>query len=349
VLTRRELLIAAALAACARKSREEKRAAPTASAIEHASALMQRFAERTGLPDRPSTRRYLWTDAFAVCNFIALGRRDLAQALVARVHEVLAPKRDPAHPTASGLRIGKKLPERRADEPYDEELEWDRDGQYFHYLTQWMHALDQLAHETGNRQLSEWACELAGVAHRAFVYTRDGKHRMYWKMSIDLTRPLVTSMGQHDALDGFVTCQALAASWPAPYTCSLADAIADFRGMIEMDNLATTDPLGIGGLYIAARRLRSGELFDAVMRAAERGVQAYRVPSSAAEGRLAFRELGLAIGLAAVDAHATLRDEIVRFWLDPAQQTNDTWREHEDINEVMLATALVPDGFLVRA
>ncbi len=28
---------------------------------------------------------------------------------------------------------------------------------------------------------------------------------MYWKMSIDLTRPLVSSMGQHDPLDGFIT------------------------------------------------------------------------------------------------------------------------------------------------
>ena len=28
---------------------------------------------------------------------------------------------------------------------------------------------------------------------------------MYWKMSIDLTRPQVSSMGQHDPLDGYIT------------------------------------------------------------------------------------------------------------------------------------------------
>jgi hypothetical protein len=28
---------------------------------------------------------------------------------------------------------------------------------------------------------------------------------MYWKMGIDLSRPLVPSMGQHDPMDGFVT------------------------------------------------------------------------------------------------------------------------------------------------
>jgi len=47
-----------------------------------------------------------------------------------------------------GLRIGKPLPERGAGEPVDERLEWDRDGQYFHYLTKWMHALDQVARAT---------------------------------------------------------------------------------------------------------------------------------------------------------------------------------------------------------
>ena len=35
---------------------------------------------------------------------------------------------------------------------------------------------------------------------------------MYWKMSIDLSRPLVASMGQHDPLDGFVTCAELDAT-----------------------------------------------------------------------------------------------------------------------------------------
>jgi hypothetical protein len=31
---------------------------------------------------------------------------------------------------------------------------------------------------------------------------------------------------------------------------------------------------------------------------------------------------------------------------EPGQRANETWREHEDIDDVMLATALLPDGFL---
>jgi hypothetical protein len=39
-------------------------------------------------------------------------------------------------------------------------------------------------------------------------------------------------------------------------------------------------------------------------------------------------------------------DGICEFWLEPANRANSTWTEHADINEVMLATCLVPGGFL---
>ena len=47
-------------------------------------------------------------------------------------------------------------------EPFDERLEWDRDGQYFHYLTKWMHALCQAAFFVGDAP--RWAVELGRVA-----------------------------------------------------------------------------------------------------------------------------------------------------------------------------------------
>jgi hypothetical protein len=42
-----------------------------------------------------------------------------------------------------------------------------------------------------------------------------------------------------------------------------------------------------------------------------------------------------------------MRTEIESFWRAPAHREVDTWREHEDINDVMLATSLVPNGFLL--
>lgn len=43
-----------------------------------------------------------------------------------------------------------------------------------------------------------------------------------------------------------------------------------------------------------------------------------------------------------------LRDQIAMFWLEPDHREVPSWTEHEDINDVMLATTLVPDCFLPR-
>ncbi|HVV84041.1 MAG TPA: hypothetical protein VHE35_13290 [Kofleriaceae bacterium] len=330
---------------------------------EQAGELMARFAERTGLTSPRPPRRYLWTDAFAVCNFVALGEDELALRLVERVHAILGRHRGDdgregwlsgeseqageAHPTRGGLRIGKPLPERRADEPAHSQLEWERDGQYFHYLTKWMHALAVVARASGQDAFRAWARELAFVAHRAFVYGGGtGARRMYWKMSIDLSRPQVRSMGQHDPLDGLLTCSEL----------GMLGEAADFASMVDEHELATADPLGIGGLLVDAYRaeqLGITSLPGRLVAAAAAGLRAW-LDDHEGGGRLAFRELGLAIGLAAAErlttaallGHATLRAELEAEWLRPERRADPRYREHEDINDVMLATSLVPDGFL---
>lgn len=310
-------------------------------------------------------RRYLWTDAFAVCNLLGLGERAGATTLIERVHHELGRHRSDdertgwisglpeadgaAHPTIGGLRIGKLLPERRAGEPPDERLEWERDGQYFHYLTKWMHALDQAG-------MTSWAIELAEVASRRFVYDAPGGKRMYWKMSIDLTRPQVTSMGHHDPVDGYVTALQLDKG-----SGVLAHAIAVYRSMLDPRSLATGDPLGIGGLLVDACRLTQMEsdplLRAALLDAARSGLEHYVSQPDlrlSADHRLAFRELGLAIGLAAVarfhlpgfGRYAHLHEAITRFWRDDDHRRSRTYRDHQDISDVMLATSLAPEGFL---
>ena len=350
-----------------------------------AATLMLRFAERTGVSKSTApARRYLWTDAFAVCNFIGLERIDLALALVDRVHHTLGRYRDDdrrvgwisgldvetgeAHPTIGGLRIGKPLPERAADDPIDERVEWDRDGQYFHYLTKWLNALDQVTRATHEPIFNTWARELAETAFRAFVH--GSPPRMLWKLSIDLTRPLVASMGQHDPLDGFITCQELVATGASVGAAGpdLGEATASFASMIDRRRLATADPLGIGGLLVDVYRLaqlrtRDRALIDVLATAARSGLEQYAADAdlrASATHRLAFRELGLAIGLAAVsklsdlatrtglDPYLRLREEIEGFWIRPAHRETRAWLDHEDINDVMLATSLAPDGLLRR-
>ncbi|MGB5286493.1 MAG: hypothetical protein WBN29_18440 [Polyangiales bacterium] len=382
---------------------------PTPEALEEARELMMRFAERTGLISDLPPKRYLWTDAFAVCNFLGLAQATgeerytaLALRLIDQVHQVLGTYRadDPrtgwisglsekegaAHPTRGGLRIGKALPERADGEPFDEQLEWQRDGQYFHYLTKWMHALDQASRRTGQSQLNAWARELAKVAHDTFTYAdRDGR-RMVWKMSTDLSRPLVSSMGHHDPLDGFITCTQLQTTQsPTASGPGLEDEAADFRAMIAGQDWATADPLGLGGLLTDASRvaqlMRLGsfagtDLLHALLSAALGGLAGYvrqHELQHPASRRLAFRELGLAIGLSAVPLienevgmrhrhlsrgaevqeqiralapYVALGPEIESFWRHPQHREARTWSEHRDINEVMLATSLVPEGYI---
>jgi len=92
-----------------------------------------------------------------------------------------------------------------------------------------------------------------------------------------------------------------------------------------------------------------------------------------ADYRLAFRELGLSIGLKAAERlpvlvernepafskerelkvrmkaltqYGVLSEAIDGFWLEPEHQEIQSWTEHRDINMVMLATCLAPDGYL---
>lgn len=377
---------------------------------------MTGFAERTGLTSlaRPP-RRYLWTDAFAVCNYLELFRQtgeehyqQDAKRLVSQVHSVLGRHREDdsrcgwisglgeqeggQHPTQGGLRIGKELTERGPDEPYDDHLEWERDGQYFHYLTKWMHALDCLARMTRDSVYNHWALELARTAHARFAYIPwgGGSKRMYWKMSIDLSYPLVLSMGQHDPLDGLITYQQLQATAvklvDPKAENPLGQEIAEMAAVCEGLTWTTDDPLGIGGVLSDAYRLtqlmistnlRESERLVSLLRDAEVGLKNVvrsRSLNASVDYRLAFRELGLSIGLHAIvrmqriieqhaenfsnqqELHARLSglghflsliESIEGFWLEPGNQQSHTWTGHRDINSVMLATSLAPDGFLV--
>lgn len=77
-------------------------------AVAEAAGLMLGFAERTGLIGDGPQQRYLWTDAFAVCNFLALAsasgkacHTDPALRLIDQVHRVLERFRaDDARPTS---------------------------------------------------------------------------------------------------------------------------------------------------------------------------------------------------------------------------------------------------------
>jgi hypothetical protein len=378
-----------------------------------AMKIMMDFARLTGLSSsKEKPRRYLWTDAFAVCNFLTLYMqtgderyKDLTLRLVDQVHNILGRRRaedtwigwisglpeeeGKLHPTSGGLRIGKGMNERGQDEPYDEQLEWDRDGQYYHYLTKWMHALACASRVTGDSIYARWAIELAKAVHSRFTYLPPvgGQKRMYWKMSIDLSYPLVPSMGHHDPLDGLVTyleIQAAVEGSKKSKELDLSREIKDMAGICEGKNWATDDPLGMGELLSTAYKLaqlmtdtdpEKEELLNDLLDSSITGLRLFERRNQLklpADHRLAFRELGLSIGLHAIERLAELIKQSPRFsanprlhsqmkdlmryapfsnmieayWLDDKNRQAAGWTGHLDINMVMLATSLAPDGYI---
>ena len=384
--------------------------------IAAADSLIHAFIARTGADGHAPSRRYLWTDAFAVLALVGLHRKtrrepylDSAMSLAQRVHSELGRFREDdmrmgwisglsesegaERPTVGGLRIGKPDPERAPGAMLDERLEWDRDGQYFHYLTKWMVALNRLAHATDDPMWNDWAVDLSLASWPAFSAPADisGTPRMHWKMSTDLSRPLVASMGHHDPLDGLATFAQIRASQRAlggrRSLGALDVAQSDMLEMCERcRSWATTDSLGIGGLLLdlaaivrltAEGQLEAGRTLDRALMDAVRSLDAFAASHELerpVRGRLAFREIGLSIGLHSVESmrqvilhsHSSfgsrmdverrlgsvqalferrgLAEEIERCWLEPAAQATPGWRSHEDINSVMLATTLVPDA-----
>ena len=134
-------------------------------------------------------------------------------------------------------------------------------------------------------------------------------------MSIDLRYPLVSSMGQHDALDGYITSLELYHSASGerdiPEELLLDMPIADLLKTAKAVNWKSDDPLGIGGLMsdaclLAQLIVKEGRneelsvLLDRMLNDALDGIKAFMQTETLkhpAQYRLAFREIGLSIGL----------------------------------------------------
>ena len=165
----------------------------------------------------------------------------------------------------------------------------------------------------------------------------------------------------------------------------LSHATEALFALCEHGQWATDDPLGVGGLLFDACRLcqllgqenrRELRLLEDVMQGSGDGLMIMLKTGylkRPARHRLAFRELGLAIGLRAVPIIANefqnernafgsrpsalrlidlllpyerLSNELIDFWLPYAEDPDESWKAHQDINEVMLASALAPSTFL---
>ncbi|TWU71117.1 hypothetical protein ED733_001715 [Metarhizium rileyi] len=305
--------------------------------------------------------RYLWTDAFGVVNFLTLHKEtrtakylDLATRLVYSVHEVLGRTRDGTQrlpgatedePLKGGLRIG-KLTDSGAD----------CDGQYHHYLTMWMFALNRLSIASGNPKFNDWAMELAKSIHGHFVVLdTDGNQRMVWKVSTDLKDVLVPSEGHLDAATGFAVYRLLqqtAGLYGKDHGCSLTEEMDDYSNLVRRPGklAPTTDFLDLGmGLWMCQLCLdepwadkliaQSLEMLDSHL-----GLSSKGAPSRRYKG-LAFREFGACLGVRCVGADKELEakmETLVKSW-DMTEAHID--QDLKPISHVMYASALIPGAF----
>lgn len=326
--------------------------------------------------------RYLWTDGFAVVNFLTLYKLTeeeryliFAKRLISTVHNILGYTRDgksrlpgatDEFPLAGGLRIGKH-----------NETGPDGDGQYFHYLTVWMFALNRVTVVTGDQWYNDQAISMAkSVLPHFMTNTTSERPRMYWKVSMDLSHPLVLSEGNLDPIDGYVTYRLLQTTSGKSEVLHTEVALFEKISKNKVEHYSSSDTLDLGmTLWAAHWFIAEEEWATQLLRRAMKGVQRL-VHNKHFEmfhhRRHAFREFGTALGLrcaAAASADGSqekpsdkdsadpdiegLPELICTTWEEvglvpvPNKTQEERLAELMPITAVMYATALIP-GLMCR-
>lgn len=277
----------------------------------------------------PNGLRYLWTDAHGLCNLLTLYHItgdssfiEQSEELVTAVYKVLGRKK--------GLRIG--------EEP-------DRDGQYFHYLTKWIYALNEFGKI--KPEYHGKAVQLAKDIHPYFFVRGRG---VIWKTLEDLSAPYPGyGLGGLDFYDGYVVYKLVDEA-------ALSSEILDMSSLIQKDfkQFHCTQDLGLGeSLWMShyfpnepwAQLLRERcvkQLNE--MWVADNDNEAFfcRHPSSR-KARFAFTNYGVSIGCQAVQIWPERVEALNRYFNN--YKSGDDY-DTNSITHVMRCTSLLPGTFL---
>lgn len=304
--------------------------------------------------------RYLWTDAFGVIDFLTLYGLTaqphfltFAHRLIETVHDVLGKIRDGSrrlpgatddNPLGGGLRIGKL-----------EEFGPDGDGQYHHYLTIWMFALNRYSVAAADSRYNSLAIKCAKAIHPKFV----AGPRIYWKMAMDLSRPLVNSQGNLDPFDGYVVFDLLTQHKMAGEE-GLESEIQNYKTFVDFlwSAYHSNDPLDLGmTLWTVHWKLEEEWASYMKGRATEalKQLELHGEFDNAIGYRLAFREFGTVMGVKCHDEFASQQywrprwiNKVLFAWKavgvvpTPKPRLKTTLIP---ITEVMYCAALVPGAF----
>ncbi|RLN06401.1 hypothetical protein BBJ28_00020926 [Nothophytophthora sp. Chile5] len=288
-----------ALAIAGEQAQESTMAADLSTAVQRVKTILDRVyspcAPGSGANWKPhafdqssANRRYLWSDAFGVCNCLSLyyatsanqepqKQTYLAQAdaLIADVHDQLGRFR---------FRFGD------------------------HARLSWMFALNRMNVARQDPRYNRWAVQLAETAHGRFVVRdeRDGRAvQLVWKMAVDLQHAEVDSEGNLDPMEALVIYRLLQRHSEGQEK-PLQTEIAELERLMQrkLATLVTNDELDAGeALWLAQW---AAELFDeapwtlrlhhVALASLDAIFQRCRVRGPPNQ-RLLFREMGAVLGL----------------------------------------------------
>lgn len=304
--------------------------------------------------------RYLWTDAFGAVNLVTMAVETssekymtLAKRLVKTVHDVLGRTRDGTarldratdeEPLGGGLRIGKTS-----------ESGPDCDGQYHHYLTLWMFALNRLSVAAKDPAYNNLAIQLARAIHpHFFAEHARGEMHMVWKISTDMKTVLVQSQGNLDAATGFIIFKLLqdTAEKQGRGKGLLEKEVDDYAIMgRKQETHLSGDPLDLGmGLWVS--HIYPDESWSSEFRGRALALAGRLIPKDSSTlnrpvaKRLAFREFGACLGISCCDSRPPeLQAEVeavLDFWENHVARGFE--EELQPISQVMYAAARNPGG-----
>jgi len=321
------------------------------SDVAKAAILLDGYCKRTGVDSSasgkvPGTRSMVeGCDGMALCTMLELHRRTAdpmwesrSRMLIEQVHSTLGNHRKDdrkgrrgwlsgrkgrdaeLHPTCKGLRCGAPRQERDQGTSYVAQDEVLRDGQHYHGLCRWAHALCQASVRLVDPLLGRLAMEMIKGTHPKFLHTNEeGLQLIFWKLSCDLRYPLVRHSGQHDPIEGFCAYHHLLLALPSDTSADsislgvMEDEIhAILRAMAGHDWMAD-DLLGLATLlcmaYKAAQLVMSGSpgigsLPEMLLSSAATGLTGGGLellhPRCPAHRRTPWHEFAFATGLQAV-------------------------------------------------
>ncbi|EFC36978.1 predicted protein [Naegleria gruberi] len=287
--------------------------------------------------------RYLWTDAFAVCNFLSLhvesgqdSYLEQAKALIEEVHQVLGKDRSLQH--------------------YLDFYHFVFLPTSIHaYLTKWMFALNRTSLITRDVKYNEWAIEMAQSMHNKFINHSSSRGlRMFWKISIDGSRPVVRSEGNLDPYDGYVTYRLLQLVNQQLKEGKNVDGsvlnreIEEMKGMVMGKYLMyqSSDPLDLGETLWLTSWFPDEDWANHMRKVAISNIEEiFESTIKSTRRRLGFRDFGVSIGLQTIPENE--QDGETRRIVE---NIHSLWKDHlferdHDITPVMYCSSLLPGVF----